>query len=206
MVLLIVHPARIALAVAFCLAIGIAGLILAVHGRHRALALYRKHFIDSRRERQFLAAAAFYLAFAVVRVITHAIRAGWGPFGNVQMGGRHIHHLVFGIMLLLMVGYFWLLEVGSASRFQSRWPGRTMSLMYGVGAALTLDEFALWLNLEDVYWEREGRVSVDAVALFGALMTVGLLAGRYVRALAHEAVKPLRHVARSLRVKPGQGR
>jgi hypothetical protein len=56
---------------------------------------------------------------------------------------------------------------------------------------LTLDEFALWLNLQDVYWERQGRVSIDAVLLFGALLVIGVLGGRFFRAIAHEALVPL---------------
>jgi hypothetical protein len=194
--LIVVHPARIALAVFSGLALAVSGLALALRGRHRGAALYRRYFTESRRERQFIAAIGFYFSFAVVRFLTHAIRAGYGPFHDVEMGGRHIHHLVFGILLLLLVGYLWLLEVGSGIRSRSRWPGRVMSLLYGVGAALTLDEFALWLNLQDVYWQSQGRESVDAVALFGSLLMIGLLGGRYLRALVREALKPLRYGAR----------
>ncbi len=190
------HLGRIALAIFAGLALAYLALLLAVHGHHRGAALYRKHLTESRRERQFLAALGFYLAFAVVRFLTHAIRAGVGPFHNIEMGGRHIHHLVFGILLLLIVGYGWLLEIGSGIHAKSRWPGRVMSLLYGIGAALTLDEFALWLNLRDVYWERQGRASVDAVFLFGSLLMMGVLGGRYVRALAHEAWKPVRFAHR----------
>ena len=67
-----------------------------------------------------------------------------------------------------------------------------MSFLYGVGAALTLDEFALWLNLQDVYWERQGRESIDAVLLFGALLGIGVIGGRFVAAVAREALAPLR--------------
>ena len=89
------------------------------------------------------------------------------------MGGRHIHHLVFGIIILLLVGYGWLCEIGNGADNSSIFLGRLMSILYGVGAALTLDEFALWLNLKDVYWAREGRASIDAVILFGALLAAG---------------------------------
>jgi hypothetical protein len=87
----------------------------------------------------------------VVRGITEAIHHHLGPFHDVSLGGRHIHHLVWGILLLLLVGYGWLIEVGTGAPDSSRWAGRLMALLYGVGAALTLDEFALWLNLSDVY-------------------------------------------------------
>ena len=88
------------------------------------------------------------------------------------MEGRHIHHLVFGILILLFVGYGWLCEVGSGSDSSSILAGSVMSLLYGLGAALTLDEFALWLNLEHVYFVREGRSSFDAIILFGSLLAI----------------------------------
>jgi hypothetical protein len=65
--------------------------------------------------------------------------------------------------------------------------GGIMSFFYGVGAALTLDEFALWLNLRDVYWDREGRASIDAVILFGGLLSIGIWGGPFLRALITEA-------------------
>lgn len=89
------------------------------------------------------------------------------------MGGRHVHHLVFGIIILLLVGYGWLAEIGNGSDRSSIFVGRLMSILYGVGAALTLDEFALWLNLKDVYWSPQGRSSIDVVILFGAFLSAG---------------------------------
>ena len=90
-----------------------------------------------------------------------------------MVGGRHIHHLVIGIVILLVVGYGWLAEVGTGADNSSILVSRLMSILYGAGAALTLDEFALWLNLRDVYWSREGRASIDAIILFGALLAAG---------------------------------
>ena len=75
---------------------------------------------------------------------------------TVVVGGMHLHHLVFGILLLLGFGYLWLAQVGTGIGRSLDWPSRLTALLYGVGAALTLDEFALWLRLEDVYWAREG--------------------------------------------------
>ena len=63
-----------------------------------------------------------------------------------------------------------------------------MSFLYGAGAALTLDEFALWLNLEDVYWARQGRASIDAIILFGALLLIGIWGGGFFQALWREFV------------------
>ncbi len=135
-------------------------------------ALYRKHFEDCRKERQLLSTASFALTFATVRLITHAIRAERGPFRNITPGGRHIHHMTFGITGLLSVGYLWLLEIGVK---EDRRSSRITSLVYGAGAALTLDEFALWLNLQDDYWTKQGRESIDAVVIFGSLLLLGLM-------------------------------
>lgn len=134
--------------------------------------LYYKHFGDRRKERQLFSTGSFFLTFAAVRGITHAIRAERGPFKNITPGGRHIHHMTFGITGLLTVGYLWLLEVGTN---EQRTASRVTSLVYGSGAALTLDEFALWLNLEDDYWTKQGRESIDAVVLFGSLLVLSVL-------------------------------
>ena len=133
----------------------------------------REKIADRARRRLFVASVSFFVTFATVRGMVFAIRHNIPPFHFVQVGGRHIHHLVFGIIILLLVGYGWLCEVGNGSDRSSIFVGRLMSILYGVGAALTLDEFALWLNLRDVYWAREGRSSIDAVILFGALLAAG---------------------------------
>jgi len=185
---IILHPARIALAIFLVLTLLVVTFSASVRGGlARVRELYHEHFARAHRERQLVAAMGFYVSFAVVRILTHAIRAGRGPFHNIEMGGRHIHHLVWGVLLLLVVGYGWLLQIGTDIRATSRWPGRILAFLYGVGAALTLDEFALWLNLRDVYWEREGRASIDAVLLFGSLLFIGVLGGRFLHALAREA-------------------
>ena len=129
--------------------------------------LYHFHFQDERRERLFLASVGFLLTFGVVRLITHMIRAGVGPLHDISNGTLHVHHLVWGILLLLLVGYVWLLQPSGT------WASRLTAFAFGVGAALTLDEFALWLNFEDVYWTRQGRESIDAVVIFAALLAVG---------------------------------
>jgi hypothetical protein len=141
--------------------------------------LYHFHFRSERRERLFLASLAFLLTFVIVRAITVSIRAGIGPFHNVSAGTTHIHHLVWGILLLIIVGYVWLLEIGVGST----WVASLTAILFGVGAALTLDEFALWLNLQDVYWEQQGRVSVDVVLIFGGLLSVGIWGGPFLAAL-----------------------
>jgi hypothetical protein len=140
-------------------------------------AAYCAHFEEHRRERQFLAASGFLVTFTLTRVITHAIRAGRGPFRNIGgKGGPHVHHMTFGIIGNLIVGYLWILQLGTHTR-PSPLLSRVTSYMFGAGAALTLDEFALWLNLEDDYWTAKGRESIDAVAIFGTLLTVSALGG-----------------------------
>jgi len=161
-------------------------------GHPRFRALYRHHFRETPRERLFLASLAFFVTFGAVRLIAHAIRAGVGPFHNIQAGQTHIHHLVWGILLLLLVGYGWLVEVGTGGARSSAIGSRLTAILYGAGAALTLDEFALWLHLEDVYWDRQGRASVDAVLLFGALISAGFWGGPFLRATSREARRLLR--------------
>ncbi|HEX9475296.1 MAG TPA: hypothetical protein VGA41_01465 [Candidatus Dormibacteraeota bacterium] len=153
--------------------------------------LYRFHFKSEARERLFLASVAFLLTFGIVRGITYLIRIGVGPFHNVSSGGLHIHHLVWGILILLLVGYVWLIEkaVGSS------WVASVTAIAYGVAAALTLDEFALWLNLQDVYWERAGRQSVDAVIIFASLLSVGIWGGPFLREVFRELFKVFRRKA-----------
>jgi hypothetical protein len=139
--------------------------------------IYGFHFQSERRERLFLASLGFLVTFGIVRGITHLIKAGIGPFHNVLGGGLHIHHLVWGILLLLVVGYIWLIEEG----ITSSWLSSITAIAFGVGAALTLDEFALWLNLQDVYWTGPGRESIDAVVIFAGLLSVGIWGGPFLR-------------------------
>jgi hypothetical protein len=156
--------------------------------------LYTFHFKSERRERLFLASIGFLLTFGIVRAITHLIKDGVGPFHNVvSSGGLHIHHLVWGILLLLVVGYVWLIQEGTGqSRFPS-WFSRATAILYGVGAALTLDEFALWLNLQDVYWAGKGRESVDAVIIFASFLSVGIWGFPFLAGVARELRRLRKH-------------
>ncbi|MCC5475802.1 hypothetical protein ACFV2N_43115 [Streptomyces sp. NPDC059680] len=114
-----------------------------------------------------LALAAFLLTFVVTRVITRLIRAGKGPFKNVRAGGLHIHHVVPGVVLTLVGGF------GAVASGRNGAGGAIAAVLFGMGAGLVLDEFALILHLDDVYWSEEGRKSVEVVVLTAAL--VGLL-------------------------------
>ncbi|HLH01336.1 MAG TPA: hypothetical protein VKX25_01080 [Bryobacteraceae bacterium] len=168
------------------------GLFALIISRTGLREIYRRQFGETRRERLFLASVGFFTAVLVVRGITIAIHNNVGPFHNVSMHGRHIHHLVWGILLLLLVGYTWLLEIGTGSAQSWRWAGRLTAMLYGVAAALTLDEFALWLNLSDVYWQREGRESYEALALFGGLLAVGVFGKPFFAGILREAGRPFR--------------
>ncbi|GAA1253893.1 hypothetical protein GCM10009609_16520 [Pseudonocardia aurantiaca] len=114
--------------------------------------------------------AAFVFTFLITRLITRLIRSGRGPFRDTTVGGVHIHHEVYGIFLLLGTG-----TAEFAYRPGDPWV-QVIAVLFGVGAALTLDEFALWVRLDDVYWGPEGRRSVDAVlvaVVIGGLLLVG---------------------------------
>ncbi|MFZ4152790.1 hypothetical protein [Streptomyces pseudogriseolus] len=114
-----------------------------------------------------LALGAFVLTFVITRVVTRLIRAGKGPFGNVTAGSVHVHHVVPGVILTVVGGFGAVASGGHGS-------GPYVSaVLFGMGAGLVLDEFALILHLDDVYWSEAGRKSVEMVVLTAAL--VGLL-------------------------------
>ncbi|HEY2449383.1 MAG TPA: hypothetical protein VGI49_11280 [Mycobacterium sp.] len=117
--------------------------------------------------------ATFFITRTFVRVIRHRAAAGrptrWWQPRNVHLGGVHIHHVTFGVVLVMLSG---LTLVTLAVNGQE--PEFTLSAtLFGIGAALVLDEYALILHLSDVYWEEDGRTSVDAV--FAAVAVAGLL-------------------------------
>jgi len=125
---------------------------------------YGHYVYGSGREPLFFALLAFLLTFATVRTYTRVGRArGWG---SGQVRGAHLHHLVPGIVASLFAGTAIIaFRPGDDSML-------LLSALFGVGAALTLDEFALILHLDDVYWTQEGRSSIEAT-LIG--FTFGLL-------------------------------
>ncbi len=146
--------------------------------------IVRSTIPDRPRRRMFIASVSFLITFAGVRILVHLIQSHVGPFQYVVVHGRHIHHLVWGILILLLVGYGWLLDLGRSHTPLGIFMSRLMAVSYGAGAALTLDEFALWLDLSpDAYWTRAGRISIDAVILFGALLSVGIWGAPFFRGL-----------------------
>jgi hypothetical protein len=124
--------------------------------------------VGEHRDGIFLVLVGFILSFAFIRMSTRLMRSPrvpWWP-GSVSVGesGVHIHHLVFGICLMMLAG-----TVGFASSGSNPWFDVSAAL-FGVGTGLTIDEFALWVYLDDVYWAEEGRKSVDATAIAAAGM------------------------------------
>ena len=137
-----------------------------------ALELFRS-VREPGHECAFVVLVAFLASFAFIRTSARLMRSPrvpWWP-GSVESGDLHIHHLVWGISLLLISGF-----VAFATDLYSPW-WQITAIVFGIGAGLTLDEFALWLRLKDVYWSAEGRQSVDAVvmaALLASLVVLGV--------------------------------
>jgi hypothetical protein len=132
---------------------------------------YDKHIQVPGKEIHFLILIAFVCSFGFIRTSAHMIRAqvSWWP-GNVQTkSGTHVHHMVWGILLLVSMGY-----LGISTDLESPW-FEFVALAFGIGMGLTMDEFALWLNLEDVYWKEKGRESIDAVVVTTTLLVIALL-------------------------------
>ena len=111
--------------------------------------------LDAGQQSALISWLSFTGTFGGVRGVTHAIRDGKGPFGNLSVGGEHLHHYMWGIGMVSGVGG---LAVHGEDRHR-RHPAVAVS--YGAGLALIVDEFALLLDLKDVYWARQGRISVD---------------------------------------------
>lgn len=131
---------------------------------------WQTDIVDAHKQPQAVLLVSFLVTFTLVRFITHSIRAHRFTFifRNVGVGGTHLHHLVPGIILLIVSGYLSL-------ALDPAFPREPIAMFFGIGMALTLDEFALWLHLEDVYWAKEGRQSVDAVVIVATLLALGIL-------------------------------
>jgi hypothetical protein len=120
------------------------------------------------REPTALLLAAFLITFVLTRAYTRVARVrGWG---SASANGVHVHHMVVGIVLVLVCG---LIEIATRPTGLGR---DAIAILFGIGAAFTLDEFALWLYLRDVYWSEEGHRSVDA-SVMGVLLAGLLLVG-----------------------------
>ncbi|MFF3287427.1 hypothetical protein [Streptomyces sp. NPDC003023] len=122
-----------------------------------------RNIVEPGKLPMLLALAAFVATFLATRVITRMIRAGKGPFRNVSPGGLHIHHVVPGVILTVIGGF------GAVAGSRNGATLAVCAVVFGIGAGLVLDEFALILHLADVYWTEQGRQSVEAVVIAAAL-------------------------------------
>ncbi|MEV6331636.1 hypothetical protein [Streptomyces sp. NPDC051909] len=130
---------------------------------------FSRNIVEPGKLPLFLALASFVLTFLVTRMITRLIRAGKGPFRNVSSaGGLHIHHVVPGVVLTVLGGF------GAVASDRHGIGAGVFAVVFGVGAGLVLDEFALILHLDDVYWSEAGRQSVEVVVLTAALVLLAL--------------------------------
>jgi hypothetical protein len=124
------------------------------------------------RQGVFLVLVGFILSFAFIRMSTRLMRSPkvpWWPGSVVSESGVHLHHLVFGIVAMMIAG-----TLGFAAHGASPW-AEICGFLFGVGAGLTIDEFALWVYLDDVYWAEQGRSSIDATVIAAAAMALIVL-------------------------------
>ncbi|MGP3984389.1 hypothetical protein [Streptomyces sp. KR80] len=124
---------------------------------------WERNIVEPGKLPLFLALVSFVLTFLITRAITRMIRAGKGPFRNVTPGGVHVHHVVPGILLMVLGGF------GVIAGYKHGFGSGLAAVLFGIGVGLVLDEFALVLHLDDVYWTEQGRQSVEVVVLTAAL-------------------------------------
>jgi lysyl-tRNA synthetase class 2 len=127
---------------------------------------------ENHEQAVFLVLVGFLGSFAFIRMSTRIIRSesvSWWP-GNVESeSGVHVHHLVFGIVTMMVAGTLAFVADGRTPFTE------ICALGFGIGVGLTIDEFALWVHLEDVYWAKEGRSSIDATVIAAAVMLLIVL-------------------------------
>jgi hypothetical protein len=133
---------------------------------------WSEHILAHNRQGVFLVLVGFILSFAFIRMSTRLMRSPkvpWWPGSVVSDSGVHLHHLVFGIVTMMIAG-----TLGFTAHGESPW-AEICGFLFGVGAGLTIDEFALWVYLDDVYWAEEGRSSIDATVIAAAAMGLVVL-------------------------------
>jgi lysyl-tRNA synthetase class 2 len=127
---------------------------------------------DHHEQAVFLVLVGFIGSFAFIRMSTRIIRSesvSWWP-GNIESdSGVHVHHLVFGIVTMMAAGTLGFVSDGRSPYTE------ICALLFGIGVGLTIDEFALWVHLEDVYWAREGRSSIDATVIVASMLLLAVI-------------------------------
>lgn len=124
---------------------------------------------NKKRKEQFLIFFSFFITFLLARLVANFQGLGYFPF--LWLWGVHVHHLVFGIIFLIVSGYL-AIAYGHREGLKS-----ILAVLFGVGAALTIDEFTLWLFLENNYWHSEGRYNVDAIIILASVFFMIYLIG-----------------------------
>jgi hypothetical protein len=133
---------------------------------------WNDQILANEKQGLFLVLAGFILSFAFIRMSTRLMRSPrvtWWPGSVVSDSGVHVHHLVFGIVTMMIAGALGFLALGQSPYTE------LCAFAFGIGAGLTIDEFALWVYLDDVYWAEEGRSSIDATVIAAAGMMLVLL-------------------------------
>jgi len=138
---------------------------------------WNDQLVEHDRQWLFLVLAGVLVSFGFIRLSTRLMRSprfAWWPGSVVSDGGVHVHHLVFGIVLMMLAGVISFAGFATSPLYE------ICAFAFGIGIGLTIDEFALWVYLDDVYWQERGRSSVDAAVLVGAFMALLLLGVRPV--------------------------
>ncbi len=151
--------------------------------RHRLHDAYEE--VDRTHRSLLLAWIAFAVTFGLLRALTYSIKQGVGPFGDIAVGGVHLHHYVWGIALLMLVGFVSL--VVDSPRYNPH-----LGVLYGIACALIIDEYALLLELRDVYWAEEGRISVDVALGVIAVLGIYVSAASFWRRVTREVGRSVR--------------
>lgn len=147
--------------------------------------IYNKYIKERNEEPRFLIILSFFLTFIIARLVVYNIQYHIVPIANsyIFIHQIHIHHLVFGITLLLIAGFIRIPQFGS-------YLIRLSSIFYGIGAALTLDEFSIWLRLNpSAYFGQTGRQSIDVVVIFFLILLTSLWHGAFWRKIFNYTVK-----------------
>jgi len=157
------------------------------HLRRKIVTAYQQH-VDYRREAALRMWVAFIGTFIFLRLLTFGIRFHLLPVENVvTSSGLHIHHFVWGIVILLIIGFLGIM-------FWSQRLHGWLGLAFGIGAALVIDEYALWLNLQDVYWLPAGRSSIDVAILVAAVLGLYYAADRFWKQVLAEVQAAIKFV------------
>ncbi len=133
---------------------------------------WNDQILANEKQGLFLVLVGFILSFGFIRMSTRLMRSpkvSWWPGSVVSDSGVHLHHLVFGIVTMMIAGALGFMALGESPYAE------LCAFAFGVGAGLTIDEFALWVYLDDVYWAEEGRSSIDATVIAAAGMMLILL-------------------------------